>query len=289
MLEATTPLFHFSQQTLITMAVLTPKPAGQPANNLKIVDGTDGIINEGSAQADDTGSQLRLKDVKVMSAGTWANRAILQQDPLQLLIALEPDMKVQNEKGGEHCAIQSHKNLRAHTDCTTLQVLKVCLCLFCGYMLTLWWTFCWWLKPLDLCTSLPSSYNTTQYTLPVPEWHTQPYSYPSDCVDQLHFQFKTGKDSTPYHKSILSSQWWVLKLITGHPNHICCDPRVRKKVFLQLLTELCQADYQDSKRVTFEKQVVIFLYTCMPALTVQHVGEHFQCSSDTISWYLLML
>ena len=70
MLEATTPLFHFSQQTLITMAVLTPKPAGQPANNLKIVDGTDGIINEGSAQADDTGSQLRLKDVKVMSAGT---------------------------------------------------------------------------------------------------------------------------------------------------------------------------------------------------------------------------
>ncbi|KIK40438.1 hypothetical protein CY34DRAFT_40113, partial [Suillus luteus UH-Slu-Lm8-n1] len=37
--------------------------------------------------------------------------------------------------------------------------------------------------------------------------------------------------------------------------------------------------------VSLEKQLAIFLYSCMIGLTIQHVGEQFQRSNDTISCY----
>ena len=30
-------------------------------------------------------------------------------------------------------------------------------------------------------------------------------------------------DQTPYHTSALSGAAWVNKLMTGHPEHICCE------------------------------------------------------------------
>ena len=93
------------------------------------------------------------------------------------------------------------------------------------------------------------------------------------------------KDPEPYHTLILSGHQWVLELIAGHPDRIHCELRVRKETFLQLLIELCQAGHCDSKRVTLEEQLAIFLYTCVTGLTVHHVGECFQCSSSTISQY----
>ena len=56
-------------------------------------------------------------------------------------------------------------------------------------------------------------------------------------------------------------------------------------MFLQLLIELRQAGHHNSKRVTLEEQLAIFLYTCVTGLTVRHVGKRFQRSSSTISWY----
>ena len=95
------------------------------------------------------------------------------------------------------------------------------------------------------------------------------------------------KDPEPYHTSILSGHQWVLELIAGHPDCIHCELRVRKETFLQLLIKLCQAGHCDSKRVTLEEQLAIFLYMCVTGLTMCHVGKHFQvqCSSSTISWY----
>jgi hypothetical protein len=39
----------------------------------------------------------------------------------------------------------------------------------------------------------------------------------------------------------------------------------------------------DSKNVTLEEQVAIFLYTCVTGLTTRHVGERFQRSNGTVS------
>ncbi|KIK24570.1 hypothetical protein PISMIDRAFT_645831 [Pisolithus microcarpus 441] len=41
----------------------------------------------------------------------------------------------------------------------------------------------------------------------------------------------------------------------------------------------------DSKFVTLEEQLSIFLYTCVTGLTSRHVAERFQHSNNTISHY----
>ena len=75
----------------------------------------------------------------------------------------------------------------------------------------------------------------------------------------------------------------MLELITGHPDRICSELGIRKEVFLNLILELHQAGHVDSKHVTLEEQVAIFLYTCMTGLTVCHVDECFQHSGSMIS------
>jgi len=95
------------------------------------------------------------------------------------------------------------------------------------------------------------------------------------------------KPPTPYHTSILSGYHWVSELLSGHPDHIRCELGVRKETFIQLVTELRKMGFKDSKFVTLEEQLAIFLYTCVTGLTTQHVGECFQCSNDTISQYVV--
>ena len=109
-------------------------------------------------------------------------------------------------------------------------------------------------------------------------------------IVEVTFNIKpTRKDPEPDHTSILSGHQWVLELIAGHPDRIQCELGVQKETFLQLLIELHQAGHCDSRRVTLEEQLAIFLYTCVTGLTVRHVGKHFQHSSNMISQYFYML
>ncbi|KIO00268.1 hypothetical protein M404DRAFT_153038 [Pisolithus tinctorius Marx 270] len=41
----------------------------------------------------------------------------------------------------------------------------------------------------------------------------------------------------------------------------------------------------NSRFVSLEEQLAIFLYTSITGLSIRHVGEHFQRSNDTISRY----
>jgi hypothetical protein len=41
--------------------------------------------------------------------------------------------------------------------------------------------------------------------------------------------------------------------------------------------------HTNSRHVSLEEQLSIFLYTCVTGLAVRHVGERFQRSNDTIS------
>ena len=55
------------------------------------------------------------------------------------------------------------------------------------------------------------------------------------------------------------------------------------EVFSKLVQELHDLGYQNSRNVSLEEQLGIFLYMCVTGLTVRHVGERFQRSNETIS------
>lgn len=91
------------------------------------------------------------------------------------------------------------------------------------------------------------------------------------------------KDPEPYHTSALSGEDWVMELITGHPERIRCELGMHAEVFSELISELRAFGYSDSRFVSLEEQLAIFLYTVVTGLTMRHVGERFQRSNDTIS------
>ena len=90
----------------------------------------------------------------------------------------------------------------------------------------------------------------------------------------------------PYHTSILTGQGWMMELLNGHPEQICCELGVDHHVFLELIQELQQLGYNWSKYVSPEEQLTIFLYMSVTELTIRHVGECFQQSNETISQWI---
>ena len=87
----------------------------------------------------------------------------------------------------------------------------------------------------------------------------------------------------PYHTSALSGEAWVLELLCGHPNRIRTELGVSIEVFSNLVRELRDIGHQNSRNVSLEEQLAIFLYMCVTGLTIRHVGERFQRSNETIS------
>jgi hypothetical protein len=87
----------------------------------------------------------------------------------------------------------------------------------------------------------------------------------------------------PYHTSILTCEGWVMELLEGHPNRIRCELGVSRDIFLELINELRRFGHGNSKYVSLEEQLAIFLYMSVTGLTIRHVGERFQRSNETIS------
>ena len=71
----------------------------------------------------------------------------------------------------------------------------------------------------------------------------------------------------PYHTSIFSGYAWVQELLNGHPEHICTELGVHKEVYYALIEELQSMGHGDTRYVTLEKQLAIFLYTSVTGLT----------------------
>jgi len=87
----------------------------------------------------------------------------------------------------------------------------------------------------------------------------------------------------PYHTSILSGYAWIQELLHGHPERIRMELGVRKEVFHALIRELRSMGHGDTRYVTLEEQLGIFLYMSVTGLSVRHVRERFQCANGTIS------
>lgn len=104
---------------------------------------------------------------------------------------------------------------------------------------------------------------------------------------EIAFSPKPHKTHIPYHTLVLSGHQWVKELLNGHPDRIHCELGMYTDAFLILLEELREMGHHDSKHVTLEEQVAIALYMSVTGLTVRHVGECFQHSSDTITRWVL--
>src|ERR1700733_6164317 len=87
----------------------------------------------------------------------------------------------------------------------------------------------------------------------------------------------------PYHTSILTGECWVLELLAGHPNCIRCELSISHDVFSDLILDLQEMGHINSKYVSLEEQLAIFLYAIVTGLMIRHLGEQFQRSNQTIS------
>jgi hypothetical protein len=91
-------------------------------------------------------------------------------------------------------------------------------------------------------------------------------------------------EKTPMHTSKLRGQDWMEEILHGHDGRFYDQMGMHKHVFRQLLKELQRKTGLDnSKYVTIEEQLGIFLYTVVTGQSNRKVQEHFQRSGDTIS------
>jgi hypothetical protein len=92
------------------------------------------------------------------------------------------------------------------------------------------------------------------------------------------------KEAEPYHTLILTGDAWVIELLVGHLERIRCELGVHRHVFIELVSVLHELGHSNSRFVSLEEQLAIFLYASVTGLTIQHVEERFQRSNETISW-----
>ena len=90
-------------------------------------------------------------------------------------------------------------------------------------------------------------------------------------------------NKTPYHTSALSGAAWLEELRTGHDERIKTELGVSKDVFSSLIAVLRELGHADSRFISLEEQVAIFLHMCVVGTSVRHIGERFQRSNDTIA------
>jgi hypothetical protein len=87
----------------------------------------------------------------------------------------------------------------------------------------------------------------------------------------------------PHHTSILTSEAWVMELLADHPLCILSQLGVQHHVFEVLITTMCDLGLNNSRDVSLEEQLAIFLYASTTGLSIRFLGEHFQRSNSTIS------
>ena len=88
-----------------------------------------------------------------------------------------------------------------------------------------------------------------------------------------------------HHISLLTGAGWVIDLLAWHPMHIHTELGVSQETSIALIEELCGTGHSNFQFVLLEEQLAIFLYASVTGFNVQHLGEMFQRSNDTISKY----
>jgi hypothetical protein len=102
-------------------------------------------------------------------------------------------------------------------------------------------------------------------------------------LEALSRHLNSFHNRQPFHTSVLTGHAWVRELLSGHPGHICISLGVSKEVFRHLVHTVRQMGLSDSRHITLEEQLTIFLHCCVTGLTIRHLAERFQRSNKTIS------
>jgi hypothetical protein len=91
-------------------------------------------------------------------------------------------------------------------------------------------------------------------------------------------------DKRPMNVSKLSGQDWIDELLGGHPTHFRDQMGMAPHVFRKLLQVLRdKVGIADTKYVSAEEQLAIFLYMVVTGLSNRKIQARFQRSADTIS------
>ena len=91
---------------------------------------------------------------------------------------------------------------------------------------------------------------------------------------------------TPKHTSLATGQSWVDELLNGHGVRMKNNLGMQKHVFVRLLTVLNdRTNLCDSRHVSAEEQLAIFLRLARTGLGQREARERFQRSPETVSWY----
>ncbi|KAJ7736089.1 hypothetical protein B0H16DRAFT_1574352 [Mycena metata] len=74
-------------------------------------------------------------------------------------------------------------------------------------------------------------------------------------------------------------------LCAGIPNESIMSLGAPARLF-HAIARVAVLRYSDSKHVSLEEQLAIFLYICQTGLGCRHVAEHFQHSNETITKFV---
>jgi hypothetical protein len=103
-------------------------------------------------------------------------------------------------------------------------------------------------------------------------------------IQECIFLYASRFNKVPQHTSILSDQDWITELIAGHNGQFHNEMGMNKHIFWKLLSVLrTDAGLLDTRHVSSEEQVAIFLHYVHRGLSNCALQEQFQRSPDTIS------
>jgi hypothetical protein len=95
-------------------------------------------------------------------------------------------------------------------------------------------------------------------------------------------------DKVPQHMFILTGQDWINELIAGHDGRFYNELGMHKHVFWALLAILRrETGLGDTRHVSAEEQLAIFLHYAHRGLSNRALQERFQRSGDTISKWVV--
>jgi hypothetical protein len=102
-------------------------------------------------------------------------------------------------------------------------------------------------------------------------------------VMALHETNQLGIEKETVHDSALSGAAFTEELLKGHRVRFYNNMGMDKDMFRTLCCHLREAGLEDSRHVTIEEQLAIFIRVVRKANGIRDVCDRFQHSGDTIS------
>lgn len=110
---------------------------------------------------------------------------------------------------------------------------------------------------------------------------------PEHVIRELHSLLQAHLSEGPrvrkYHSCSYTGNQWVRELRQGDSRRVRHELGVSNKVFDFLLTALKKIGLRDSKQVTLEEQLGMFLHSYVTGSSVGHISERFQRADGTVS------